>query len=102
MYWNKQLQIARKRNLYNDAALLSKAIEQLETMRSDADLEKQRMGDMICEILTDMIQRRKLYERLQAHFRGTYKSERCSAKCSLVIIVQDNLYSCIPFFIAFS
>ena len=59
MYWNKQLQIARKRNLYNDAALLSKAIEQLETMRSDADLEKQRMGDMICEILTfDSVKRK--------------------------------------------
>ena len=77
-YWNNQLLIACKRNVYQDASLLSKAIEQLKYMRNDAniEIEKQRLGDLIFETLSDMIQRRKLYERLQSHYRSTKKLKR--------------------------
>jgi hypothetical protein len=72
IYWSKQLVEARKKNLYNDATLLANAVEQLDQMRDESalEVEKQRVGDMIYEILTDMIKRRKLYERLQSHLKG--------------------------------
>ena len=43
---------------------------------SALEIEKQRVGDMIYEILIDMIKRRKLYERLQSHLKSTRQLKR--------------------------
>lgn len=78
-YWSSQLVLARKRGKYDDAALLSSAVNHLVShLRDEAspENEKSAVSNLIYEILVDMIARRKFHERLQAHFRSTRQLKR--------------------------
>jgi hypothetical protein len=78
-YWHGQLGAARQRGLYDDAKVLAEALEHLRShMRDELSSENERatLANLTFEILTDMISRRKFYEGLQSHFRGTRQLKR--------------------------
>ena len=78
-YWQKQLVAARQRGHYDDAKVLSLALDHLRSrMRDEINPENERatLANLIYEILTDMIYRRKFYEKLQSNFRGTRQLKR--------------------------